>query len=59
VKSDEGLFVGTDFLTEGVQSSKPRIDHAVASPGIALDHWQELPVFSDHTGWSAELHGPI
>ena len=52
-------FAGLEFLTEDLQSSRPLIDHAVASPGIALDHCQELPVFSDHTGWSAELHGPI
>ena len=52
-------FAGLEILTEGIQSSRPLIDHAVASPGIMLDHWQELPNLSDHIGWSAELHVPI
>jgi len=49
-------FAGMVFLTEGVQSSMPLIDHAVASPGMALERWQALPRLSDHIGWCAELH---
>lgn len=47
---------GLEVLTAGRDAVPALLDHAAASPGLALRSFALLPVLSDHSGWSGEVH---